>query len=315
MELRYKPKPLIYNDFVTAMGLSTGNVMNPPAPGTANWPYKGYIGLGTRLHGDAVPKYYANIVKALPGYPSGANAGLLTTPWEGITPWIGFMPDAANTCTNAVLKVYDMQCQYFNKNTQKWILFSDSKIRTFSDLVWFYTNNFGRNGVCDRIYTDRNSIYRFSAVKNPLDRNAESSDVNKYRICHNGNQVIPLDYSLLGGLFVSVRAKLEPISGGFNSIPKFLLSVGADGTPRIAADNGTGKGILTGLDSLPAIGGTAPMLMPTDGSEATFIFVCAKINANTHQDNTSDYAVANGVSAMVQDPTQFANNIPQLKTF
>ena len=33
MELRYKPKPLVYNDFVTAMGLSTGNAMNPPAPG------------------------------------------------------------------------------------------------------------------------------------------------------------------------------------------------------------------------------------------------------------------------------------------
>lgn len=315
MNLRYQPKKLTYQDFVTAMGLSTGNAMNPPAPGTANWPYRGYIGLGTRLHGDAVPKYYADIVKTLPGYPSGTNAGLLTTPWEGITPWIGFMPDAANTCTNAVLRVYDLQCQYFDKNTLKWTLLSDPTNRIFSDLVWFLTNNFARDSVCDRIYIGRSPLARFSCVKNPLYRSAFSSDVSKYRICHYGNQVIPLDYSVLGGLFVSVRARVEPISGGFNATPRFLLSVGADGNPRTAPGNGTQQGILTGLDSLPAIGGTGPILMPTDGSEATFIFVAAKINNNTYQDNSSDYAIANGVGAMVQNSAQFAANLPQIMSF
>ena len=317
MNLRYKPKKLIYQDFVTAMGLSTGNAMNPPAPGTANWPYRGYISLGTRLHGDAVPKHYADKVKLLPGYPNGANAGLLTTPWEGITPWIVFIPDAANTCTNAVLKVYDLQCQYFNKNTLKWTMLSDPTKRGFSTLFWFLTYNFDRDSVCDKIYIDRNPLARFSCVKDPGDRSVPSSpaDVSKYRICHNSNQVIPFDYSVLGGLFVSVRAKVEPISGGFNATPRFLLSVGADGQPRTAPGNSTGQGILTGLDTLPAIGGTGPMLMPTDGSEATFIFACTKINADTYQDNTSDYAVANGVGAMVQDSAQFAANIPQIMSF
>lgn len=315
MNLRYQPKKLTYQDFVTAMGLSTGAAMNPPAPGTANWPYRGYIGFGTRLHGDAVPKHYADRVKALPGYPSGANAGLLTTPWEAITPWIALIPDAANTCTNAVIRVYDLQCQYFDKNTLKWTMLSDPTNRVFPDLVWFLTNNFARDSVCDRIYIGRSPLAGFSCVKNPVDRSAPSSDVSKYRIAHNGNQVIPLDYSILGGLFVSVRARIEPISGGFNATPRYLLAVGADGVPRTAPGNNAGNGILTGLDSLPAIGGTGPMLMPTDGSEATFIFAATKINNDTYQDKSSDYAVANGVAAMVQDPAQFAANVPQLMMF
>ena len=317
MSLRYQPKKLTYQDFVTAMGLSTGNAMNPPAPGIANWPYRGYIGLGTRLHGDAVPKYWADKVKSLGGYPSGVNAGLLTTPWEQVAPWIMIIPDATNTCTNAVLLVYDLQCQYFNKATGKWELLSSPTDRGIPSLDWFLTNNYDRDSTCDAIYLDSNPIIRFSPVKVAGDRVSPSSpgEASKYRICHNGGTRLTVDYAKFGGIFVSVRAKLQPISGNFNATPKILLGVGADGYPRSAPGNGTGNGILTGLDSLPAIGGTAPMLMPTDGSEATFIFACVKINTNTYQDNSSDYAIANGVGAMVQDAAQFAANIPQIMSF
>ena len=87
------------------------------------------------------------------------------------------------------------------------------------------------------------------------------------------------DFVTAMGLFVSVRAKLEPISGGFNSIPKFLLSVGADGTPK------------------------------------RLYFVSADINNDTFVQSASSYVIANGAKSQCMTATKLQNNLPQLMAF
>ncbi|MBS0424557.1 MAG: hypothetical protein JSR71_09095 [Proteobacteria bacterium] len=179
---------LTYNDFYNNMGLVGKTMMNPLIGAT--FPVRAWIGMGNRPHGDNLAAGYKTKIAGAANYDK-----LTTRPWEDVTGWIYVHPAAENTCTNAVVLIYDFQIQWFDVTENKWKLAAADAAgqRVPLNQKWWITNTFADDGAAEKIYPTRNNIPRFSNVKLSADRSAASSDASKYRLIHNGISRAPID--------------------------------------------------------------------------------------------------------------------------
>jgi len=295
---------LTYNDFYSNMGLVGTPMMNPLVGAT--FPVKAWIGMGNRPHGDNLSAGYKTKITGAANY-----ADLTTKPWQDVTGWIYIHPAAENTCTNAVVLVYDFQVQWFDTTQNAWKLASATAAleRVPVNQTWWTTNTFAGDGNAEKIYTNRNNIPRFSNVKLSADRSAASSDTSKYRLIHNGISRAPIDWTKVGGITVMCRARLEPISGSLNGVPSIFMHVGGDYNPKTGEN--TNQGVMAGVTDLPAIG--AGQLRKLELTEKTFLFTTAKINPDTYIETTSNYVTSFPAGTYPQCMTDsvFAANVPQ----
>ncbi len=283
--------------------------MNPLVGST--WTQKCWFHLGNRLKGDALNDDWTS------GYASAPNiAALRSMWWTSIVGWVNIQPGAANTCTNAVVLVYDMQVQIFNISTQAWELASNVGDRSQKTQRWYHTATFADEGSCDPIYPGINNIPRFSCVKLPADRLIAATipgDELKFKNVHNGLTRYTVDPAIVGGVAVLCRARIEPISGSFNGSPQILMQIAADAYPN--GIDTLGNGLLTGINGTPAIGASAFALL--SATDRVFCFTTAKINPSTYIENRSDYmrSVPAGTYPHTMDGALFAANVPQFITF
>ena len=313
---------ITYNDLVTSMGTSEVPIMNPMT--TAIWPYRAFVTMGKRPHGDNVSATFkASAIAAYGDPPSGDGTGLLSSPWEAILPWVVVSPSAANRCTNAGVMLHDAQVQYFSIAQQKWIALSSLADRyDLYEMSYFVSSNFNFDANADKVYATRYNLPLYSCVKTTGDRTSEDSGpptTSKYRLLHNGVSTgrIAVDWDDIGGIFVSVAARMISVDGAaYNSADnELLLQVGADYYPELAY--GTGAGMLTSLTGVPAVGGSGFQLIPTDGTSKHFYFVSANINDDTYFVSNSDYVLANGGSGTINamSAATLQANVPQIMSF
>lgn len=305
---------LTYTDFVNNMGLVDKPMMNPLVGAT--FPVKAWIGMGKRPHGDNLAAgYKTKLYNAIfATYPQNYS-DLLSMPWQDVTGWIYVHPAAENTCTNAVVLIYDFQVQWFDMTTSTWKLASATAAgeRVPVNQTWWTTNTFASEGNAEKIYTSRNNIPRFSNVKLSADRASASSDTSKYRLIHNGLSRGPIDWTKVGGITVMCKARLESISGSLNGLPSIYMHVGGDYNPQTGKN--VNDGLLTGMSDLPAIG--SGQLRKIELTEQAFLFTTALINPNTYIEATSTYVTGfpAGTYPHCMTDAVFAANVPQFITF
>lgn len=313
---------LTYADFYNNMGAA-------PEPMMVNaiwqWPKSAWVGM-SRLHGDGLSTVWSE--SAQPGGaggPSNPNyATLTTTPWEDITGWFAGVPAVANTCTNAGVKVWDFQLQYFDITTQSWKLFNSVAASGYRDakrsnINWWTTDTFTSDGAATRFTSGRSNLPSFCCTKLNADMAAADplphADWSKYRIVHNAIPRVTADYSILGGIAVMCKAKIEavPGTGALNGDPHIYLQIGADGWPRAGLI--ANSGILSGITNMPSIGGSSLKKLTT--SEQVFLYVTSSANPATVLDTTSPYIAAHptGPYPFWMSAATLQANVPQFKTF
>lgn len=305
---------LTYTDFVNNMGLVDRPLMslNP----AWLWARKAWIGMGNRPHGDNLAAGYVSRIYDQIGttYPDHYSA-LISNPWQDVTGWVVVHPAAENTCTNAVVLIYDLQVQWFDKTDNTWKLVSTTAAieRVPTNLQWWTKNTYASLGNCDKVYPNRLNIPRFSNVNSSADRFAPSSDPAKYSILHNGMSRAPVDYTKVGGITVMCKARLEPISGSLNGVPSIMMQVGADYYPETGINNG--QGLLVGANAIPAVG--ASQFKKLELTDQVFLFTTARINPNTYYELTSQYVTSfpAGTYPHAMTDAVFAANVPQFMNF
>ena len=299
---------LTYNDFYAQMGLVEATLMNP-IPG-ATWPTKAWISAGNRLKGDVLNDDWVGAYSGLAQFPT-----LQSMWWSDVVGWINIQPGANNTTTNAAVIVYDFQTHIFNTTTQAWEKISSYSNRNNTAMGYYVTNTYAYEGAADRIYTGRNNIPRFCCTKLAVatDRDTSSSDTSKYRAVHNGLSRQTVDPTIVGGVAVMCRAKLEPISGSLNGTTEILIQVGADMYPN--STDIVGGGLLAGVSSVPALGASGFSLIGV--TERIFLYVTSNINANCYVETRSDYvrSFPAGTYPHCMAPSLFTTKIPQFKNF
>lgn len=325
MNFRFKPRTLVYSDFTTAMGLSSATPMSAPAPGTAQWPFKGFVVSGNRLHGDSTSaSFYAAVWAAYPSGSAGdiaARNNLLNSPFGRIAPWFLITPSANNRCTNAGFLVTDPQCQIFSISQNRWIPLTTNTDRTARPTCSYYQlANIAYDTACDIIYPNRYNWPIYNPVKVVGDRaSADSSPptTSKYRIIHSGSArldyqtISGIPYTDVGAVFTSYGIKMVSTDGAaFNhATNEYLCQIGTDGYYN---DDALGAGVYTGISVGPPVGASGMRMIPTDGSMNYFYMVTAKVSTDMYVDNTTVYSVANGADSVVMTSDNFAANIPQL---
>lgn len=284
------------------MGLTQSpyTLMNPP--GGTTWQLSASITSGSRCHGDAQPNWWVTGLTQTP-------AGLLTNYWNGITPWVTIYPSATNLCTNAAIKVTDVQTYLLSASTGAWSRPYYDNLYPQS-LDWWDLNVATDRGAADRYYPNGN-IPAFTNVYLAADR--VSVDVgpttSKYKRLHNGwnRGQIPTP-SDVAAIMVTCKSRLVPIVTGaaFNGTPEILLSIGADLYPNMT-DN-VGQGLLIGATNVPGVGASRFALVPQDGTQRRHYFI-TYVGVNTTIDNSSVYAIANpnGVGRVLTDAQLSAN--------
>lgn len=306
---------LTYDDFYNQMGLVNRTLMNPQAGTT--YTQKAWIHMGKVMHGNSLAPLW---IAAIPGGTGNAYYNDLTnTAYQDVTGWFHSQPAADNTCTNAAIKVWDFQTQWFDTSVGAWkLVAADSyKYRNTAALNYFTTNGYVGDGAADKIYVGRSNLSMACNVKLPADRSAPMlvSETAKVRMVHNGLIRAALDSTKVGGIAVMCKAKVVPISGSLNGVSSIMLSVGADYWPRSGVNGGAIGTILEGITNIPSVGGSA-MKQLTE-TEQTFCFATVRINPNTFMQNDSAISVANpgNPDILVMPQAQFAANVPQFIAF
>lgn len=312
---------LTYQDFYDDMGLVAEPLI---ANSLWLWAQKAWIGMGNRPHGDNLAVGWREGVKpGGAGGPSNPNyVALTTTPWTDITSWFGALPATANTCTNAAVKVWDIQCQWFDLTTQSWKLIDPLayiyRSAAGGTVKWWTTDTFTSLGFADNLYTSRANIPSFCTTRLLANRGAANPDNAIQNIIHNGMaRATGMDYTKIGGIATMCKAKIEPLPGDavLNGDPRIYLQVGADYWPRpnIKADE-LGS-VLEGITNIPAVG--AGKLKKLTTAEQAFLFVTANINPATYKETTSNYinSFPAGTYPNCMTDAVFRANVPQFLTF
>ena len=313
--LTLKPDALIVEEFSFAeisqfMGLNEDGATPMGYSGPNKSAYGGFFGMGYRLKGDNLNTSFLTAWDASDapyGPKATAKAAAIATWWNRIHPWVFIQPASDNTCTNAAVRIFNLQCYTKSLSTGLWTRASNAN-QYLATIVQFdlgYT--FTPTGTVTSVYTDNINIPAFAVCPNPADWSAESSTQSKYNALHGPvGKRITVDASDISGIFVTFESQLTSTDGNnFNAQPKILVQCGADA--YINEDN-LNSGTLLGAGYVPAIGAGRLSFANSDGTRRKHYFGTF-LGTGTYQDLTSAYNVAGGVS--VDTNVQFQANFPR----
>lgn len=284
-------------DLLDHMGLTERTMFGPP-PFT--WATKAFMARGIIAHGTSLPSGYASGLTTRDsfGVPLGSQMY-----WDALAPWVVVLAESDNLCTNAYVKISQIQCYVLSKRTGIWNRFGVMG-RGYPSIApgkwkYDYTVSYGPSTAI--IDVDGAPCYLPWHTVGP-----------EQVILHN--PIIAkgyIDGEDFGGLFVICQSQLvHPPGVAFDATPHYALSLGADLYPSMDAT--ISNNILAGRTYLVAVGGSALKTIPSDGTPRMHYFITSPQVGVTAKDNTSIYELANGATSMYMSNAELAANMPVL---
>ena len=274
-------------DIENWMGLNDHDWSGAAAGWLDTFAAKSYITMGSRMHGDNAPRNWVSTLTnqgtdpavtsvTLPGGPASLwyNAALVN-PWARINMWAVVSIGAANTTTNAYIKLYDAQLYTLSSVSGRWTRQDNSNGRPKFGMDLYPLNAFtGGTAATAGYASDGKAGYpnysggAFKLLHNPL---ISMTTIDS-----------PEDVSCI---FATLKAELfVPSGAALNGVTEIMVGVGCDGSYNA---DGLGNGTMAGATYYPGLGGGASLAIPNDGSSVRVGF-CTTTTANTGLGDASD---------------------------
>lgn len=220
-----------YADELTAisndMNLSNeAALMNIAGDDTRTWlTSNGSVTMGYFLRGDNCPYGWAALPKN--EWTPGIEYSTDTRPWEALTPWYVTSKGVDHTATNTAINISGITMQLYDKSIGAW---KTLDIGT-GNPTWSGNKDYSNKGTVDRGAATKTIESNGSWS---LQFQSNASAIHGGVTVNEWSTIIP-DYNDIGGIFVSLTAKLvliDPDGVDDRDDAQILIDVGADPWPE-----------------------------------------------------------------------------------
>lgn len=286
-----------------AMGLNDHVWSGAAAGWLTGFASKGYLTMGNRLHGDNAPRGWISTLTKQgtdPGDAGTYNAALVS-PWNYLNMWTVVSIGAANTCTNAYIKIYDSQLYTLSSSTGAWSRVDNTNGRPYYGMDLYPLDAFSgavaatrARDVDGRECWNNYSGGVFKLLHNPLTQ-----------------MIVLADAEDVIGIFATAKAALVGLNGAaLNNTPEIMFNIGCDG--KYNTDT-IGNGVLAGTTYLPGYGSSASIEIPSNGTPVRASFITMAV-ADTDLSTSSNSGWTDTITNIPYlTEAQVSANLPVLK--